>query len=239
MARRLLVTRPEPGASKTGERLRTLGFDPVILPLTEIVPYRPAPVDDAEFEAIAVSSANAFRYAPDDLTARLGRLPCHAVGSATASAARKAGFVDVLDAGGDGEALAAVLCRQLGAGARVAYLCGRVRTPALEQTLENCGIAVTAFETYDTRKVSYLTDAFSRTCGTVELDGVLVYSVAGADAVADLARRSGLAQYFESTTFFCLSKRIASVLSDKGMQEIKVSKAPTEAALFDLLRNTL
>ncbi|RVD11473.1 uroporphyrinogen-III synthase, partial [Mesorhizobium sp. M7A.F.Ca.ET.027.02.1.1] len=32
---RVLVTRPEPGASRTAHRLEEAGFQPVLLPLTE------------------------------------------------------------------------------------------------------------------------------------------------------------------------------------------------------------
>ncbi|MGB5801993.1 MAG: hypothetical protein WBG88_17980, partial [Mesorhizobium sp.] len=37
MARRVLVTRPEPGAAGTAKRLAALGFEPVLLPLTQTV----------------------------------------------------------------------------------------------------------------------------------------------------------------------------------------------------------
>ncbi len=37
MARRVLVTRPEPGAARTAKRLVALGFEPVLLPLTQTV----------------------------------------------------------------------------------------------------------------------------------------------------------------------------------------------------------
>ncbi|TIX52492.1 MAG: uroporphyrinogen-III synthase, partial [Mesorhizobium sp.] len=34
---RVLVTRPEPGASRTAQRLLDQGFQPILLPLTETV----------------------------------------------------------------------------------------------------------------------------------------------------------------------------------------------------------
>ncbi|MGB3901482.1 MAG: uroporphyrinogen-III synthase [Mesorhizobium sp.] len=37
MARRVLVTRPEPGAARTAKRLAALGFEPVLLPLTHTI----------------------------------------------------------------------------------------------------------------------------------------------------------------------------------------------------------
>ena len=35
--KRVLVTRPEPGASRTAARLEADGFAPIVLPLTEII----------------------------------------------------------------------------------------------------------------------------------------------------------------------------------------------------------
>ncbi|TJX45058.1 MAG: uroporphyrinogen-III synthase, partial [Mesorhizobium sp.] len=34
---RVLVTRPEPGASRTARKLEEMGFEPLLLPLTETV----------------------------------------------------------------------------------------------------------------------------------------------------------------------------------------------------------
>ncbi|TIM00109.1 MAG: uroporphyrinogen-III synthase, partial [Mesorhizobium sp.] len=80
--RRVLVTRPEPGASRTAQRLEDLGFKPILLQLTETVAL---PVDAdrvaANAAAVAVTSANAVRHAPKEISAALAGLPCHAVGS--------------------------------------------------------------------------------------------------------------------------------------------------------------
>ncbi|MDQ2632708.1 MAG: uroporphyrinogen-III synthase, partial [Pseudomonadota bacterium] len=102
--KRVLVTRPEPGASQTARRLDALGFRPLKLPLHEI---RPLPavsgaVPDA-ITAVAATSANAIRHAPAALLDRLSKLPCFAVGEATAAIARDAGFSNVVDGEGDAE----------------------------------------------------------------------------------------------------------------------------------------
>src|SRR3954468_16736309 len=77
---RVLVTRPQPGASRTMRRLRELGFEPLLLPLTETVGL-PVGADAASDNAVAVAatSANAVRHAPKELIGALAALPCHAV----------------------------------------------------------------------------------------------------------------------------------------------------------------
>ena len=59
--RRLLVLRPEPGASATAGRARTLGLDPVLMPLFEIEPIAWTAPDPAGFDALLLTSANAVR----------------------------------------------------------------------------------------------------------------------------------------------------------------------------------
>ena len=108
---RILVLRPEPGASETAARARKLGLEPVVAPLFTVraLPWE-AP-DPTAFDAVLLTSANAARHGGDEL-ARLTVLPCYAVGEATAQAARAAGFENVAAGAADGLK-------------RVLHLCGR------------------------------------------------------------------------------------------------------------------
>lgn len=90
---RLLVLRPEPGATATARRARELGLGVIVAPLFAVRPRAwtmpPGPVD-----AVMLTSANAARAlstVPDGLTG----LPAYAVGAKTAAAARAAGFAEV------------------------------------------------------------------------------------------------------------------------------------------------
>lgn len=116
---KLLILRPEPGASETAARAREMGLDPVVAPLFAIRPMIPAPIDAAAHEAVLLTSANAARHAPAGLEA----LPCFAVGERTAAAAAAAGFADVRTGPADGGAAAAMMA-QAGVG-RALHLCGR------------------------------------------------------------------------------------------------------------------
>lgn len=121
---KLLIVRPEPGASETAARARKLGLDPVVAPLFEIrpLPWR-APGPNG-FDALLLTSANAIRHGGDAL-ARFAHLPCYAVGAASADAARGAGFGDVRIGAGDGAAAAAMMEKD---GVRRAFHpCGRDR----------------------------------------------------------------------------------------------------------------
>lgn len=89
--RRLIVLRPEPGASETKERAEALGLEAILMPLFEVQPVAWNTPDPASFEALLLSSANAVRHGGDQLRDLRG-LKAHCVGQATADAARCAGF---------------------------------------------------------------------------------------------------------------------------------------------------
>ena len=89
--RRLLVLRPEPGASATLERASRLGFDVFSVPLFEVEPLDWAAPDPSSFDALLLTSANAVFQAGKKLEAFRGLSVC-AVGEAMANAARAHGF---------------------------------------------------------------------------------------------------------------------------------------------------
>jgi len=97
---RVLVLRPEPGASETVERARELGLKAIAIPLFEIEPLPWETPDAAGFDGLLLTSANAVRGAGNQLQSLRG-LRAYAVGEATAEAAREAGF-DIAATGDSG-----------------------------------------------------------------------------------------------------------------------------------------
>jgi len=97
---RVLVLRPEPGASETVERARELGLKAIAIPLFEIELLPWETPDAAGFDGLLLTSANAVRGAGNQLQSLRG-LRAYAVGEATAEAAREAGF-DIAATGDSG-----------------------------------------------------------------------------------------------------------------------------------------
>ena len=89
--RRVLVLRPEPGASATVERARQRGLEAIAVPLFEVEPIDWTAPDPTRFDALLLTSANAVRHGGRGLKVLRG-LPAYAVGGATTEAARRAGF---------------------------------------------------------------------------------------------------------------------------------------------------
>lgn len=141
MTAEILILRPQPGADSTAAAARKLGLEPVVAPIFTVRPLDWTPA--GPFEAVMLTSANAARLGGDGLTPYL-RLPCFAVGEATADAARTAGFADVRTGAADG---AALLPEIAGAGLRsVIHPCGRDHLPLTHPDLEITDMPVYASE---------------------------------------------------------------------------------------------
>ncbi|HKP34603.1 MAG TPA: uroporphyrinogen-III synthase [Sphingomicrobium sp.] len=122
---RVLVLRPEPGASATVGRARERGLDAVAVPLFRVEPVEWRAPDPAAFDGLLLTSANAVRHGGDQLQSLRG-LKAHAVGEATAEAARDAGF----DIAATGEAGVDRLLGSIEDELRLLHLCGADRRQA-------------------------------------------------------------------------------------------------------------
>ena len=235
-SRRVLVTRPQPGAAKTARRLAEMGFAPIVLPLSQTcaLPVTLADVPDV-IDAVAVTSVNAIRHAPPDLIARLAGRRCFAVGAKTAVAAREAGFSSVVEGPGDAAGLAEVIAGEARPGTLVAYLTGRVRLETFEADLSKAGIRTFAIETYDTLAMDYSTAELTGELGHHRIDAALLYSSKSAQAVTAIASRAEWDFHFAETRYFCLSPRVAAKLQAAVPDKVSIAAKPTEDALLALL----
>jgi uroporphyrinogen-III synthase len=224
---RILITRPEPGASRTAERLREAGYEPAVLPLTRIERLA-FELPEGPFGGIVVTSAQAFGNAD---YSRLMTLPLIAVGETTAKAARDAGFADIEAATGSAESVAGLAKFTLKPGARILYLCGKVRRPELEELLAAAGFSVEAVETYNAGPIYHSKIEFGRMTGDKPFDAVILMSAVTAELFSKFAGKP----QFQNSLFVCFSQRIAGAAGSSG-NRIAVTDEATEDSLMSLLK---
>jgi uroporphyrinogen-III synthase len=210
--RPLAVLRPEPGASATVERARMLGLDAFALPLFAIEPLDWTVTDVTRFDALLLTSANAVRSAGERLRG-LQSLPVHAVGPATAEAARNAGLnVADVGMGGIDELLSA-----LPSDLRLLHLCGEDRRqPVLS------GSQITPIPAYRSVAVPG-PPGLERLTGAV----VLVHSPRAGRRLAELAPSR------QSTLIAAISTAAAEGCG-AGWGRIAVAEHPRDDALLSL-----
>jgi uroporphyrinogen-III synthase len=230
---RVLVTRPEPGATRTAQRITALGFNAVKLPLSETVGLNPK-LPPSTFDFVIATSANAFLHLPKEFQSKLGGIQTFVVGATSAAAARDAGFLDVSVGGADVEGLLFRLKGNLDRKRKVLYLCGKVRRPELELALGEWGVDPTVIEVYDTILVSQSTDKL-KIFGDGELDVVLVTSMTSAAILTNMMAQPELAQIADKITFICLSGRIAQGLKLRSIARTLVCSSPDEDAMIKML----
>ena len=210
--RRLVVLRPEPGASATVERARALGLDAVAMPLFAVDPIAWEAPDLSQFDALLLTSANSVRHGGAGLEQLLG-LPVYAVGEATAAAARDAGF----EIAATGEGGVEQLLETIPAEARLLHLCGEHRTASA---------AAHAVPVYRSVALPPSID-LSEIAGAV----VAVHSPRGGLRLAELVDQ---AEIDRATVHVAAISNAAATAAGDGWAAREAADAPNEAALLAL-----
>lgn len=232
---RLLVTRPQPDAQRTAERLQALGHSPVVEPLLTSVATAPPQFVERP-GAIAVTSRNALRALRDwpQVANWRGSVALYAVGDATAALAREIGFADVRSAGGAVDDLARMIVEDReGRGGAVLYVAADVRRADLGGALSRAGLAVRLVEAYRMESVRALSETARRGLEEGVLDGGLFYSERTAAVFASLVggRSAGL----PAMTAFVLSAAVAQPLANLGFGRVAIAPHPSEDALLEVV----
>lgn len=221
MGAMILAVRPEPGLVATLSLAQELGLNAVGYPLFEVRAVGWECPDPARVDALLIGSANAIRHGGEGL-ARLREKPVHAVGQATAQAAREAGF-EVASAGSGG--LQNVLDR-IAAPARLLRLSGAEHV-ALDPPQ---GVAIESRIVYETIPLE-LPEPLR---ALQELDlTVLLHSAAAAAQFEREASRMAL--HRNRISLAVIGPRVASALG-KGWRAIHVSPAPNDRDLLEMVR---
>lgn len=206
--RRLVVLRPESGASATVGRALERGLEAVAAPLFEVEPLAWEVPDADRFDGLLLTSANAARYSGTQLR----RLPVYAVGDATADAARELGYAiaRVGDGGVD------QLLGSIDSDVELLHLCGADRRRPSNASQRITAIAVYRAVPVDLPDLTVARDAV-----------VLVHSPRAGRRLAELMRERG------STIIAAISPAAAEAAGD-GWAAVECAEKPNDDALLAL-----
>ena len=220
---KVLVTRPEPGASATAMRLVAMGHEPVLAPCLEItflpvhLPEHPA--------ALIITSGQAIGALPG----RLRDVPVFCVGDATAGRLRAAGFGRVESASGDANDLFKLVTARHRPGTHVMAV-GERHGLALCRQLRAAGIQVLRRKVYVAKPLRKLPAVAEAMLARHEIGAVLFYSAETARSFMRLAPGST-----ETMLACALSPAVAEALHGLPWAQIRVALGPSEADLMALL----
>ncbi|HWT32099.1 MAG TPA: uroporphyrinogen-III synthase [Propylenella sp.] len=233
---RLIITRPEPDASRTAEALSRLGHQPILSPMLDVVLEPDAPIPDRRYRAVLVTSSNAVRaLAAHKQRARLQAVPLLAVGDHTAVQAKRAGF-DARSAGGALDDLLGRVAQDLmPADGPLLYAAGEAQAGDLAGRLRGIGFQADVALVYRAEPRTHLAPAAAAALRRRQADGVLLYSRRSAEAFAAALKAEGLAPLAAEITCFCLSQRVAEPLAELSSGRILVAARPDQLSLFGLV----
>jgi uroporphyrinogen-III synthase len=233
---KLLITRPEPDATATAERLIGLGYECLSLPATEIVATGNAIPSD-KVTALLATSANAFRTMMRADIERLSSTPLHCAGEKTAKIAREMGFLSVHVAGGSGTKLVSDIKAHYPLHARFIYLTGSPRKPTVETELKSAGYQLTSVELYQAQAVSAWPGPMIRSLAGI--DAALHFSRASVETLLVLAEQSGHIAEIKRLPHFCLSDDVAHPLREAYCPTVATAMEANEKSLLDLVAHLL
>lgn len=218
-ARGVLVTRPATEAAATAGRLAELGFAPVIAPMLRIAARRA--VLPAGIQAILVASGNALPGLP------ACGVPLLAVGDATAAKARTQGFTQVLSAGRDAVALAALAAERLRPeSGPVLVASGAGQGAALCAALRQAGFRVLRRVTYASLPAGRFPPPAAAALRAGTLHGALFMSGQTAAAFVRLVPPD-LHFALQNVRAVAIGNSAADALSALPWREVRLARTPT------------
>src|SRR5215213_11590527 len=209
---RLLVTRPQPDATRTAQALRAQGHEVLVAPLLSTQTI------EADFTgpyaAVLMTSANAARALSAHPRANeLTRLPAFTVGTRSAEAARAAGFADVVSADGAlADLVTLVASRFTNSSGRLLYLAGEDRAGDLAGELAVHGVSVDTVVIYRAIAAARLPPELVQALTSARLDGALHYSRRSVTTLIELSDVAGVLNALLNLAHYCLSAEVAAPL---------------------------
>ena len=223
----MLITRPLDDAVRTASLVQRRGFLPVIAPLLSVRYFSPALPHHPQ--AVLVTSGNALQGLP------VLAAPLLAVGDATATRAREAGFAQVHSAAGDASALTERAARLLRPNSGPLLLaCGRGQGLGVAAALRARGFSVIRRVTYEAAPVTEF-PAEATTCLRANLLHAALFLSAETAGTFVRLLPSELAVSLENVLALAIGKQAADAVKPLRWREIRLAPSPTLDAVLALL----
>lgn len=233
---KVLVTRAEPAASRTAEKLKLAGHEPIVMPLSALTDTG-NPLSDGNFDGYIFTSANAPRI----LKARgwantVVNMPAFCVGQKTADAAKRIGFEICVIADGGGARLAEEIKNYpFQRPPKLLYPTTPDRQFDMQAALSVHGIEVTNCDIYRMRSVEPSEETFSGALQSVADGAVLAYSTQSAERLLNFVNENSAVEFLQQSSIITISKEVARPFEVAKFQNIYISDVPSEISMFHIL----
>ena len=231
----IIVTRAEPGASETVERLKARGLTASLAPMLSLVELPDSDMPDpSDLSGVVFTSANGVRT----YTARRSdrHLPVWCVGPATAQAARNEGFDTVHESAGNAVDLAHfIAARAPSPSLPLLHVANAAAAGTLQEKLKSQGYRTVFAALYEMRPAISLPEQVAKLLDQNARAIILLHSEKGARAFAALTKARELA----NCTGVAISERASTPLERSNLSAIYTADTPNEDGLFAALEIAL
>ena len=228
---RVLVTRPEPGATRTLEILKSRGHAAEIISLTEISPIG-YDLPTHTFDAIIITSQNAIMHGAA-LLAAFKTKPVFTVGKRTADMLVTEGHIVLAWAETADDLLPLIKNHS---HKNLLYISGQARRPQLETGLHAAGFQICTIETYRSSAMSNAADLLTVFFRSNEKAVILFYAPSAAQTFVEALRGTNPPV---STRYLCISNAVASQLPQSWQNAVTIAARPDDATMMAQLDKML
>ena len=236
---KVLITRLEVDGKPTASRLVEAGFEPILLPLTELrTPICLLPQSRPDFAIF--TSAHGIELLPSGQEDMLLDLPVYAVGRHTADGLKIKAYTDIRVGPGTAAGLAELIRHeQEGRAAHGHYYCGRERAFDFVAALDDSDIRLDLIEVYFMLDRDPGPDVLNAVLEKIHGGAALAYSANGSKRLVDLITNHGSRDFQAHLTVIAISEQAALAFRQLPVGRLVIADEPTERGMIAALRHCL
>ena len=230
---RILVTRPGEDGISLAELLNVAGINSIVDPLMSIQQIHGPQLKLEGVQALLLTSANGVRALVNRSSRR--DIPIYAVGEATATSARKFGFLQVHSADGNVDMLVDLVENILKPeDGSLLHIAGSSIAGDLIKLLSNRGFQCSREILYKTNNSRRLLESTIADIKQNKIDAVMLYSPRSAEIFVNLIRKARLIRSCQNITLICLSDAVYKKTLKIQWKAVKTSSEPNQDAIIKL-----
>ena len=227
----IIITRPIEDSLEIISKFKILGHKVTHLPLLNINKISHEIINFKNYKVIIFTSTNAIKFLdtkkiPKDIL-------CFCVGDATERKARSVGFLNVISAGGNVDALKELIFRTHEKNdGKLIYFSSEFITIDLDKILIASGYKVDRIINYSSTAIEYINENIVELIKNTQVDMLYVYSEKSAINLKNLIKKYSLLDDLINCNLMCISEKSSRVLNGLKWQKIFIFNPGEEEFLL-------
>ena len=227
----IIITRSIDDSLEMISKFKILGHTVIHLPLLDIKKISYKAINFNNYKGIIFTSTNAIKFLDTKNIAK--NILCYCVGDVTEQKARSIGFLNVISASGNIEALKELIFRTYEKkDGRLIYVSSEFITMDLDKILIVNGYKVDRVINYTTAPIEYINENIINQLKDSPADIMYVYSEKSAINLKNLIKKYSLVDDLINCNLMCISEKTSRVLSGLKWKKIFIFNPGEEEFLL-------